>query len=114
MATPKIYADFQNLDDFNRLRLTCAGTLEDLERHGILLHEGLALTFYTDDADEDGRPDDLLVDGVVSFSENEHCWVAAIDWSAIQHASYGLMSTNGESPTSSTQSNETDDASRGR
>ena len=25
MATPKVYADFQNLDDFNRLRLTCAG-----------------------------------------------------------------------------------------
>jgi hypothetical protein len=29
----------------------------------------------------------LLVDGVVSFSEEEHCWVAAIDWNAIHHAS---------------------------
>ncbi len=25
MAHPRVYADFQNLDDENRLRLTCAG-----------------------------------------------------------------------------------------
>ena len=28
-----------------------------------------------------------LVEGVVSFSEDEHCWVAAIDWAAIRHVS---------------------------
>ena len=32
MGIPKVYADFQNLDDLNRLRLTAAGTLRDLER----------------------------------------------------------------------------------
>jgi hypothetical protein len=44
MGIPKVYADFQNLDDLNRLRLTAAGTLQDLERQGIQLHEGLLLT----------------------------------------------------------------------
>jgi hypothetical protein len=87
MATPKIYADFQNLDDFNRLRLTCAGTLEALERHGILLQEGLALTFYTDDADDQGQPDELRVEGVVHYDEEEHRWVAMVDWTAVRHAS---------------------------
>jgi hypothetical protein len=29
----------------------------------------------------------LLADGIVSFSEEEHCWVACIDWTAIHHAS---------------------------
>lgn len=29
MLAPRIYADFNNLDDANRLRLTCVGTRED-------------------------------------------------------------------------------------
>jgi hypothetical protein len=29
----------------------------------------------------------LLVDGIVSFSEEEDCWVATVDWSAIHHNS---------------------------
>jgi hypothetical protein len=87
MATPKVYADFQNLDDANRLRLTCAGTLADLEREGIRLREGLALTFYTDDADDQGQPDELRVEGVVRYDHESQCWVAAVDWDALRHAS---------------------------
>jgi hypothetical protein len=87
MPAPKVYADFQNLDDANRLRLTCAGTLRDLERQGIRLQEGIVLTLYTDDADDRGRPDELRVEGIVHYDEGERCWVAAIDWGAIRHAS---------------------------
>ncbi len=87
MATPLVYADFQNLDDENRLRLTCAGTRQDLERQGIELREGLRLTLYTDDANDEGHPDKLLADGVVQYNEAEKCWVATIDWSAIRHES---------------------------
>ena len=54
---PRVYADFQDLDDRNRLRLTCAGTARDLERLGLSLREGLVLTLYTDDEDESSRPD---------------------------------------------------------
>jgi hypothetical protein len=85
MDTPLVYADFQNLDDENRLRLTCAGTRRDLERQGVELRNGMALTLYTDDADDEGRPDKLLADGVVQFNEAEECWVAAIDWKALRH-----------------------------
>jgi hypothetical protein len=87
MTSPRVYADFQNLDDQNRLRLTCAGTRRDLENQGIELREGLNLTFYTDDADDEGQPDDLLADGIVHFDESSNCWVAAIDWKALRHAS---------------------------
>ena len=87
MTSPRVYADFQNLDDFNRPRLTCAGTREDLARQGVELREGLALTLYMDDADDRGRPDELRAQGVVHFNEDEGCWVAAIDWSALRHAS---------------------------
>jgi hypothetical protein len=87
MSTSRVYIDFHNVDDLNRLRLTCSGTLQDLESQGIELREGLALSFYSDDADDQGRPDDLLVDGVVRYSEEEQCWVAEIAWKAIRHAS---------------------------
>ncbi len=87
MSPVKVYADFHNLDDSNRLRLNCAGTVEDLTRLGIVLREGLKLTFFMDDADDFGHPDDLLVEGVVHYSEEAQSWVAAVDWSAVHHAS---------------------------
>jgi hypothetical protein len=87
MAGPRVYADLQNLDDENRLRLVCAGTRRDLERQQIQLREGLTLTLYTDDADDAGQPDELFADGIVQYNEQEKCWVAAIDWQVIRHRS---------------------------
>jgi hypothetical protein len=93
MFKPRIYADFQNLDDSNRLRLTCAGTIADLARQCIDLHEGLALTFYMDDADDRGEADELRADGVVHYDEHHRAWVASVDWSAIRHESDETTST---------------------
>lgn len=87
MRKPKVYVDFHNADSQGRIRLNCIGTVEDLSQQPVELHEGLVLTLYSDDLDEGGELNELLVDGVVSFSEEEHCWVAAIDWTAIHHAS---------------------------
>ena len=87
MSTPRVYADFQNLDDANRLRLTCAGTLQDLQRQEIQLQEGLVLTFYSDDADDQGQPDELRVEGVVHYDADGQCWVATVDWATLRHAS---------------------------
>ena len=87
MIQPKIYADFHNADARGRLRLNCVGTIEDLAQQHVELNEGILLTLYTDDLDDKGQLDELLIDGVVSFSEEEHCWVACIDWTAIRHAS---------------------------
>jgi hypothetical protein len=91
MVKPKVYADFHNADANGRLRLNCVGTVEDLARQGITLRDGMPLTLYSDDVDPNGQLDELVVDGVVSFSDEEHCWVAAIDWSAIHHASERQM-----------------------
>lgn len=83
----KIYADFQNADPQGRVRLNCNGTVEDLSRQQIELREGLHLILYADDVNAKGEEDDLLAEGVVTYSQEEHCWVAAIDWQAIRHAS---------------------------
>jgi hypothetical protein len=87
MDTPRIYADFNNLDDKNRIKLTLVGTQADLARFGIQLQEGMTLTFYMDDADDEGRPDDILVEGVVYYNNQEKCWVAEAKWDALRNAS---------------------------
>lgn len=104
MVKPRIYADFHNADSSGRLRLNSVGTVEDLASQQVELREGLVLTLYADDLDEQGTADELMVDGVVSFSAEEHCWVAAIDWSAIHHGSElqgSKANTNGPSARSS-------------
>ena len=63
-----VYADFQNLDDENRLRLTCAGTRRDIEQQGIELREGMVFTLYTDDATDDGQPSAILARGIIHFN----------------------------------------------
>jgi len=69
------------------VRLTCAGTANDLSRQQVQLREGLDVLLYMDDADEQGREDRLIVEGSVTFSDDEQCWVAAIDWQNIRHES---------------------------
>lgn len=87
MPLTRIYADFHNLDDSNRLRLTCAGTWEDFSRQGIELREGLHLTFAMDDANDSGLADDLIADGVTHFDQEQQCWMASVDWTTLRHAS---------------------------
>lgn len=76
-AIPRVFADFHNADTKGRLRLTCAGTVDDLERQGIVLQEGQSLIIYSEE---------LEVEGVVRYSEEEQLWTAVIDWDAIKEA----------------------------
>ncbi len=98
MKRPRIYADFQNADAEGRLRLNCVGTTKDLARKNVVLQPGTTLTLYSDDADEEGRSDDLQVTGVVEYSEAEQCWVARVDWHAIRHASESYPDHHGQHP----------------
>ncbi|MCL1472131.1 hypothetical protein [Argonema antarcticum] len=75
MEQLKVFADFHNADVQGRLRLNCIGTLEDLALQKISLQKGQLLRIYSED---------LQVDGVVEYSEQEKLWVAVIDWNAIR------------------------------
>jgi hypothetical protein len=74
MNNPRVFADFNNADVEGRLRLNCIGTIEDLARQNIELQDGQLLILYSED---------LEVDGVVKYSDNENIWVAAIEWNVI-------------------------------
>ena len=91
----RIYADFHNLDDDNRIRLTTVGTLRDLQRLGVQLEEGMPLTLYMDDADDHGHSDDIMIDGTAHFSTADMCWVGAVNWENVYHASEIASSANG-------------------
>jgi hypothetical protein len=75
MAKPRIYADFQNADILGRVRLNCVGTIEDLARQGIKLHEGLQVIVHDDE---------LEADGEAQYSLEERVWGVKIDWQAIR------------------------------
>jgi hypothetical protein len=75
---PTVYADFHNADSRGHLRLNCAGTIRDLAEKQLTLSEGLRLTL---------SDDDLEVGGEVHFAEEEHLWVAVIDWDAVRQKS---------------------------
>ena len=89
---PYVYADFQNADSQGRLRLNCVGTVNDLARQQVQLREGLGVMVYCEDADENGRPARLIAEGMVSYSQEEQCWVAHIDWNQIRHELTGSPS----------------------
>jgi hypothetical protein len=89
----RVYADFMNTDGrihpdgLRRILLNTQGTREDLERQGIELRENLKLLLYSDDADNDGRSDPLLVEGTVHFDSEHDQWLAVIDWGSLRHES---------------------------
>lgn len=82
-----IYADFMKMDDEGRLVLICRGTLEDLERNNIKFQQGMKLTFYNDDEDNDGNRDDLVVEGIVQYDNEKERWTAKIIWDDIKNIS---------------------------
>jgi hypothetical protein len=75
MSISRVFVDFHNADEQGRLRLNCIGTIEDLAHQHIELENGQRVMLYGED---------LEVDGVVQFSEDEKIWVVAVDWNQIK------------------------------
>jgi hypothetical protein len=75
MSASRVFVDFHNADEQGRLRLNCVGSIEDLAHQRAALRTGQSLTLYSED---------LEVDGVIEFSEEEKVWVAMIDWNQIR------------------------------
>jgi hypothetical protein len=71
MSMIRIYVDFQNLDLIGRARLNLIGSIQDLNRQGVVLKPGIAVQLYGDEFE---------LPGIVELSEEEHIWVARFDW----------------------------------
>jgi hypothetical protein len=86
MSMSRVFVDFHNADEQGRLRLNCIGTIEDLARQLTELENGQRLTLYGED---------LEVDGVVQFSDEEKIWVVAIDWNQIRQVEQLVAQSQG-------------------
>jgi hypothetical protein len=86
MHMSRVFVDFHNADEQGRLRLNCIGTIEDLSRQHTELENGQRLMLYGED---------LEVDGVVQFSEDEKIWVVAIDWNQIRQVEQLVAQSQG-------------------
>lgn len=75
MSQVRVFADFHTADTQGHLRLNYVDLIEDLARQKIELCEGRSLTLYSED---------LEVEGVVQYSQEENLWVVAIDWNNIK------------------------------
>lgn len=73
----KIFADFNNCDALNRVRLNTNGAKRDIQEGKIKLEKGMKVLLD----DEDG----LTICGVIDFSEIENVWVAKVEWDKHNH-----------------------------
>ena len=72
---PRVFVDFNNSDRQGRVRLNCVGTVQDLNRLGIVLQEGVEMLLSCVE---------LEVEGIVTYSIEEGLWVARVDWDKVR------------------------------
>jgi hypothetical protein len=73
VTAPRVRVDFARRAG-RGVSLDGAETRTDLVVHRIQLRDGLALTVYEPDEDDDGEPRDRVAEGVVYF-DVDHGWV---------------------------------------
>jgi hypothetical protein len=84
---PRIYADFQKLDDEGRAMLTCVGSLRDIHDQNLVLRHGESVVLYSDDLDDNNHLDELQVDAVLEWIELDNHWVGRFDPATFRHES---------------------------
>lgn len=90
-STVRIWADFNGLFG-NVLCLSHKDTSTDENGHEVLLAEGMRITAFMEDVDQDGNRDDLVASGIVQRSpEWISChgskWALLINENGINHDS---------------------------
>lgn len=63
------------------------GSFKDLEEEKITPVEGMTLPFYSGDADENGKEDNLIFEGVIHFDKQTGRRSAVIDEKSYRHES---------------------------
>lgn len=78
VSTPRLYVDFNEMFAKDLVLLSKDDT--KINTHGNVIHlsEGLRVAIYSDDADADGKPDNLIAEGIVE--RNTTGWRPTIKW----------------------------------
>ncbi|WP_339733079.1 hypothetical protein [uncultured Gimesia sp.] len=85
---PRLYADFNKLDQNRSAILTCLGTKKDLQELQLKLAPGLEVVLYMpDDVDETGTPDCLEVEAVIEYDRVHDEWIGVFEWDELCYRS---------------------------
>jgi hypothetical protein len=92
MKRPRFYVDFNEMVTDNVVLLSQTDTKRDASGAMIELREGLNVDVYSDDLDEHGNPDALIVSGTVERNDRADWlsrakWCCRIDSDGIRHQS---------------------------
>ncbi len=85
---PEVYCDLNARMTEHGYSLERRGSVDDLAKLGLTLASavGMRFTFYMDDADEDGTPNDIMFNGVV-MNDPHYGYLAIKDHSDFYHRS---------------------------
>lgn len=92
MDRPRIYVDFNEMPEEDLVLLSREDSKSDSEGKLVHFHEGMKVYVYMTDLDEDGRPDNLIAEGVVERNTRQDWsrgvkWCCRIDSDYIRHES---------------------------
>src|SRR3712207_599017 len=91
MKTARIYVDFNEMISNDEVLLSRHDSTMDSEGKLITLFEGMPIGVYSDDLDEEGKPDKLIADGVAMRNTSgwmeEVRWLLKIDQRGVRHES---------------------------
>jgi hypothetical protein len=73
----RIYADFNDCDEHDRVMLNCVGSLRDIEQHKNILADGMTVVLY--------MTDEFEVSGTLCFHETWEIWMGIPDWKTIRY-----------------------------
>jgi hypothetical protein len=92
MKRPQFYVDFNELIEKDLVALSASD--EKLSTMGeiILLRDGLVIDVYSDDLNDEGKPDNLIASGIVERNSSwgwakEIKWCCRIDAQGVRHES---------------------------
>jgi hypothetical protein len=93
MEKARIYVNFNEMITENIVLLSKDDTKKDSKGNIIAFYEGMPVSIYMDDDDEDGKPDNLIADGIAikydlsKYNLNYVKWCCKIDENGIRHES---------------------------
>jgi len=95
MNEPRIFVDFNEMPSEHEVLLSQDDSKTDSSGKVVLFIEGMRLAVYMDDRDADGKPDNLIAEGVALRNYHGNWtvagrWLLRIDERGIRHESEEL------------------------
>ena len=84
MKRPHVYWDFQGTDALSRAQLWGGWAEQSIARQNLVLSEGMQLTLFEIDPDEQGSMEVMLIDAIATFDNEVKRWVSITDKSTFR------------------------------